>query len=181
MATEITDPFEQAFFIMVHLPYLQPFEDVNKRTSRLAANIPLIRHNLCPLAFIDVPAQAYIDAMLGVYELQRIELLRDVFVWAYERSCQQYLAVQRQLVPPDSFRLRYRKELSSAIKSLVTNQQSVAEESVRAVVPTGIPETDRDHFVRMVLDELDNLYEGNALRFGLRPLEVATWRAEIGN
>jgi Fic family protein len=40
---------------MVHLPYLQPFEGVNKRTSRLAANIPLIRHNLCPLSFIDVP------------------------------------------------------------------------------------------------------------------------------
>jgi Fic family protein len=180
MATEIADPFEQAFFIMVHLPYLQPFEDVNKRTSRLAANIPLIRHNLCPLSFIDVPAQAYINAMLGVYELQRIELLRDVFVWAYERSCQQYLAVQRQLVPPDSFRLRYRKELTIAIKSMVTNQRPVAEESVLEVVPTTIPETDRERFVRMVLDELDNLYEGNALRFGLRPLEVVVWKDAVG-
>lgn len=84
----------QAFFLMVHLPYLQPFEDVNKRTSRLAANIPLIHHNLCPLSFIDVPQSAYVDAMIGVYELNRIELLRDVFVWAYERSCQQYVAVQ---------------------------------------------------------------------------------------
>ena len=42
MASEIQDPFEQAFFLMVHLPYLQPFEDVNKRVSRLAANIPFI-------------------------------------------------------------------------------------------------------------------------------------------
>ena len=49
---------------MVHLPYLQPFEDVNKRVSRLAANIPFIRHNLCPLSFIDVPQAAYVDAML---------------------------------------------------------------------------------------------------------------------
>lgn len=39
-AGAIDDPFEQAFFVMVHLPYLQPFEDVNKRVSRLAANIP---------------------------------------------------------------------------------------------------------------------------------------------
>ena len=68
MAREIRDPFEQAFFVMVDLPYLQPFEDVNKRVSRLAANIPFIRHNLCPLSFIDVPERAYIDAMLGVYE-----------------------------------------------------------------------------------------------------------------
>ena len=48
---------------MVHLPYLQPFEDVNKRVSRLAANIPFIRHNLCPLSFIDVPQQAYVDGI----------------------------------------------------------------------------------------------------------------------
>lgn len=50
-AATIRDPFEQAFFIMVQLPYLQPFEDVNKRVSRLAANIPFIQHNLSPLSF----------------------------------------------------------------------------------------------------------------------------------
>ena len=44
-ARAINDPFEQAFFIMVQLPYLQPFDDVNKRVSRLAANIPLIKGN----------------------------------------------------------------------------------------------------------------------------------------
>lgn len=71
MAAEIVDPFEQAFFLMVHLPYLRPFEDMNKRVSRLAANIPLMRHNLGLLSFIDVPAQAYGDGMLGVYELAR--------------------------------------------------------------------------------------------------------------
>ena len=35
--------------------YLQPFEDVNKRVSRLAANIPLVQRNLGPLSFVDVP------------------------------------------------------------------------------------------------------------------------------
>jgi hypothetical protein len=119
MAAEIMDPFEQAFFLMVHLPYLQPFEDVNKRVSRLAANIPFIRHNLCPLSFIDVPQQAYVDAMLGVYELNRVDLLRDVFVWAYERSCQQYVAVKQNLVPPDIFRLRHRQALAEVITAIV--------------------------------------------------------------
>ena len=119
MAAEIIDPFEQAFFLMVHLPYLQPFEDVNKRVSRLAANIPLIRHNLCPLSFIDVPQQAYVDGMIGIYELNRVELLRDVFIWAYERSCQQYVAAQQHLVPPDTFRLRYRLQLSTTVATLI--------------------------------------------------------------
>jgi Fic family protein len=85
-AAAITDPFEQAFFVMVQLPYLQPFDDVNKRVSRLAANIPLIKGNLSPLSFADVPRQTYTEAVLGVYELTKIDLLKDVFIWAYERS-----------------------------------------------------------------------------------------------
>lgn len=180
MAQEIIDPFEQAFFAMVHLPYLQPFEDVNKRVSRLAANIPLIRHNLCPLSFIDVPERSYLDAMLGVYELNRIELLRDFFVWAYERSCQQYLAVQRQLMPPDAFRLRYRKELSVAIKAMVTSRRPVNAEAVWSVIPQTIPEEEKERFASLVITELPLLYEGNAIRFGLRPLEIAAWRQDMG-
>ncbi|MFT6732360.1 MAG: Fic family protein [Polaribacter sp.] len=42
-ALQIADPFEQSFFMMVHLPYVQPFADINKRTFRLAANLPLFR------------------------------------------------------------------------------------------------------------------------------------------
>ena len=61
----------------MQLPYLQTFEDVNKRS--LAANISLTRHNLCPLSFTDVDQNDYIRATLGVYELNRVDYLRDVF------------------------------------------------------------------------------------------------------
>jgi Fic family protein len=54
-ASRINDPFEQSFFALVHIPYLQPFDDVNKRVSRLAANIPLLKQNFCPLTFLGVP------------------------------------------------------------------------------------------------------------------------------
>ena len=74
-AEQIEDPFEQAVFIMVQLPYLQPFDDVNKRVSRLAANIPLNRRNLSPLSFTEVPNELYVQGLLGVSELNRIELL----------------------------------------------------------------------------------------------------------
>lgn len=176
MATEIRDPFEQAFFLMVHLPYLQPFEDVNKRVSRLAANIPFIRHNLCPLSFIDVPQQAYVDAMIGVYELNRIELLRDVFIWAYERSCQQYVAVQQNLVPPDIFRLRYRKTLSEVVAAIVYNDEPVTDAAVRARVPATVTEEDKAHFIQLVLGEFKALHPGNAVRFGIRPLVLSAWQ-----
>lgn len=84
-AEAITDPFEQSLFVMVQLPYLQPFDDVNKRVSRMAANIPFIKAHLSPLSFTDLPRGVYAHAVLGVYELNRIELLRDVFMWSYWR------------------------------------------------------------------------------------------------
>lgn len=175
MAAEIQDPFEQAFFLMVHLPYLQPFEDVNKRVSRLAANIPFIRHNLCPLSFIDVPQQAYVDAMIGVYELNRIELLRDVFVWAYERSCQQYVALKQNLVPPDIFRLRYRQALTEVVVAIVRSDEAVTDATVRSRIPKAVTDTDKDHFIGLALVEFQTLHTGNVVRYGIRPLEFATW------
>lgn len=181
MAAEIRDPFEQSFFLMVHLPYLQPFEDVNKRVSRLAANIPFIHHNLCPLSFIDVPQQAYVDAMIAVYELNRIELLRDVFVWAYERSCQQYVAVKQNLVPPDIFRLRYRRALTEVVAAIIRNDEAATEFNVRARIPSAVNKADEDHFVALTLAEFKTLHPGNAVCFGIRALEFSAWRERQAN
>src|SRR3546814_12380413 len=92
---------------------------INKRTSRLAANIPLIRHNLAPLSLVDVPHDLYIEGTLGVYELNRVELLRDVFAWAYERSCQRYTVLRDALPTPDprSEERRVGKECVSTCRS----------------------------------------------------------------
>ena len=62
----IRNPIEAALFLWVHLAYLQPFLDGNKRTSRLVANIPLLLHNCAPLSFEHVTAADYARAMLGV-------------------------------------------------------------------------------------------------------------------
>lgn len=180
MADEIKDPFEQSFFLMVHLPYLQPFEDVNKRVSRLAANIPLIRHNLCPLTFIDVPQALYVDALLGVYELNRVELLRDVYVAAYERACQQYLAVRREMIQPDTFRLRYRQALSEIIRNLVERNLVANESNIRQNLPASVAEADRPRFISLVQAEFKTLHAGNAIRFGIRPLVFEAWKGHPG-
>jgi hypothetical protein len=175
-ASAIDDPFEQAFFLMVHIPYLQPFEDVNKRVSRLAANIPFIKNNLCPLSFVDVPGRAYVEGTLAVYEHARVELLREVFTWAYERSCEQFKAVAGTLPEPDPFRLKYRAELAEAVVELVRSGAAAAPAPVRSVAATLVPEEDRPRFVKMVLTELRNLHEGNIARYRLRLAEFRAWR-----
>jgi Fic family protein len=158
-ADAIGDPFEQAFFAMVQLPYLQPFEDVNKRVSRLAANIPFIRHNLCPLSFIDVPEQAYVDALLAVYELNRVELLVDVFAWAYERSAARYAAVRQSLGEPDAFRLRYRAEIHEAVGEVVRSalDKTGATRAVKQRAQAHIPPDDQARFIEVVEAELLSL------------------------
>lgn len=175
-AAAIPDPFEQAFFGMVHIPYLQPFSDVNKRTSRLAANIPLIRANLCPLSFVDVPERAYVEGTLGVYELTRVELLRDVFVWAYARSCAQYKVVRDSLVQPDPMRLKYRNELAAVVREIVLEMQPPREDLVRAHAEAqDIPADDLDGFSERAIALLNALNEGSASRYSLRQSDFRAW------
>lgn len=180
-AAQIENPFEQAFFIMVHLPYLQPFDDVNKRVSRLAANIPLNRKNLAPLSFTDVPNELYIQGLLAVYELNRIELLKDVFLWAYDRSAKQYAAQRQSLGDPDPFRLKYRE----AIRHLVTQ---MVKDALPKDITIGLikvkafelPKEDQNKFVEAVETELMNLHEGNFARYMIRPPEFKAWQ-EVWN
>jgi hypothetical protein len=176
-ATAIADPFEQAFFAMVHLPYLQPFEDVNKRVSRLAANIPLVRGNLCPLSFVDVPERAYVDGLLAVYELNLVELLRDVFVWAYQRSCARYSALKQSLGDPDPFRLRYRTIVSDTVAHIVRSglDRKSAIAFIRQRADEALPGEDRARFVEVTETEIMALHEGNIARYRLRPSEYRSW------
>jgi len=178
LTSEVTDPFEQAFFAMIHLPYLQPFLDVNKRVSRLAANIPLIRRNLCPLSFLDVPNQAYIDGTLAVYELNKIELLRDVFVWAYGRSCKRYSAIRQSLGEPDPFRLKYRQQIKKFVADVVRDclDKRKAANWIAKMSEKEIPTDDKARFVEVVETELINLHEGNFARYQLRPSEFLDWK-----
>lgn len=177
-AEAITDPFEQSLFVMVQLPYLQPFDDVNKRVSRIAANIPFIRANLSPLSFTDLPRGLYAHAMLGVYELNRIELLRDVFMWSYERSAARYAALRQSLGEPDPFRLRYRDELRAVVAEVVRGRRDrrTAAARIEAWAAAHIVEGDRPAFREVAETELLGLHDGNFARYAIRPSEFAAWQ-----
>lgn len=177
-AQAIRNPFEQALFILVQLPYLQAFDDVNKRVSRLAANIPLIKNNLLPLSFVDLQKQAYTEAVLAVYELNRIEPLKEVFIWAYERSAEYYKVIRQTLGEPDAFRLRYREELKNVVSSVVLGcmNRQAALKHVQQWVRENIPREHRAEFQEKAEEELLALHEGNIARYRIRPSQFATWQ-----
>jgi len=176
-ATAIENPFERAFFVTVHLPYLQPFDDVNKRVSRLAANIPFLQDNLSPLSFVDVPGDLYIQGIKGVYELNRIELLRDVFVWAYQRSADRYAAIQHSIGEPDPFRMKYREEMKALIFTIVTDTMDARSALKKIQLEARlIPEEDCAKFMEAVETELLSLHEGNIARYKIRNADFEKWK-----
>ena len=175
----IEDPFEQSFFSLVQLSYLQVFEDVNKRTARLVANIPLIRKNLKPLSFVDVDRDANTSALLGVYEKTDISLLRDLYTWAYKRSSQQYSAIQQATGEPNQLKLQYRIVIQNIIRAIVL--EKIAGQHVVAKIQTliksqNLPETVTNELFNVIETEILNLHDGNIARFRIRPSEFQEWR-----
>ncbi|MHB8423809.1 MAG: Fic family protein [Gammaproteobacteria bacterium] len=175
----VKDPYEQAFCLFVYLPYLQPFTDVNKRTSRLAANVPLVMNNLCPLSFMGVETSVYASAMLGVYELNDVSLARDLFIYACERSVQQYLAVDQSLAPPDPIRMAHRQLIFSGVASIVRNVPADKEVYAKEFVmrngggKSDTPESKQ--IVHHILNDLAHLHEGNFYRYGIPYEEFQKW------
>jgi hypothetical protein len=175
-ARAIQNPFEQAFFIMVQLPYLQPFEDVNKRVSRVATNIAFNQHNLSPLSFVDVPHDLYIKGLIAVYELNRVELLKDIFIWAYDRSSASYAALRRVIGDPDPFYVKYQSQIKAMINTIIT-ELFTKERAIRHihVHSASIPEQDRAKFIEEVESALLGMHEGNFAKFYVRPSQYKAW------
>jgi hypothetical protein len=126
---------------------------------------------------VDVPERAYVDGILGVYELNRLELLRDVFLWAYERSSARYSAVRRSLGEPDPFRMRYREQIAAAVVEVLRSRlDKKAATACARQSSAAVPESDRARFIEIVETELMSLHEGNIARYRIRPSEFRDWQ-----
>lgn len=89
-ANTLPDAINQSFFIMTRLPYLQPFYDANKRTSRICCNIPLVRDGLTPLSFVDFDKKRYLGGLIAFYELGDERLAKSSYLDAYLATAFRY-------------------------------------------------------------------------------------------
>ena len=126
-----------------------------------------------------MPKKSYVEGILGVYELNCIELLRDVFVWGYERSVKRYLSTREELGEPDPFRMKYRSLLTEIIREVVLNGVGQSQDIVAPWSAEYLSEDDQQRFINLVHVELKGLHVGNIARFRLRPAEFTAWQGKL--
>jgi Fic family protein len=170
-AQQIKNPVEAAFFIWVNIAYLQPFEDGNKRTSRLCANLPLMLSNCAPLSFLDVEQQDYALAVTGVYERLDMSLATELFEWTYRRSIAKYRVILESLGGPDPFRARLREQLGDAVRNVVLENKPARKASDEL----SLDRADREAFLDMLLKELKSLETYNCARYRLSLRRTEEW------
>jgi Fic family protein len=86
----LESPVERALACLVLLPYLQPFVDGNKRTSRLVANAVLLAHGFPPLSYRSIDEQAYKGALIVFYEQGTLANFRELFLRQLEDAAVNY-------------------------------------------------------------------------------------------
>lgn len=180
-AAKIMDPFEQSFFLLVHIAYLQAFIDINKRTARLCANIPLVRNNLIPLSFNDIDKEDYISAVIATYEYNEVGPLAELYVWSYLRSCKHYQVIG-DTIGIDVINVRYRQPRRQLI-ALIIHEKVIGQDMqklIRAFAKENIPAADCNEFIEDVLNELANLEKFKIAGMGLSEQEFLEWKAKGG-
>jgi len=73
------DIFSKSLLLNLLIAYIQPFNDGNKRTSRMMGNAILLANNYCPLSFRSINDLEYKKAMVLFYETNNISYFKELF------------------------------------------------------------------------------------------------------
>lgn len=176
-AAAIADPYEQSLFLLVHVTYLQAFADVNKRTARLCANLPLLRHNLVPLSFNAVDKDDYATAVISIYERKAPQPMAELYAASYLRTCAQYDATV-EASGFDAVRVRYRQQRREAVAGIVADVAigEALAERIRAVA-AGVAAEDRQAFVEDLHEDLAALSPARIAGLGVSVRQLRVWLA----
>jgi len=81
---------EKSFIASILIPYIQIFEDGNKRTSRMTSNAILLAFDSIPLSYRIVDVEEYKKAMILFYEINNISYFKQIFISQFEDAVNNY-------------------------------------------------------------------------------------------
>ena len=130
------------------------------------------------MSFHEMPAELFQQALISVYEQNRVDLMKDLFLFAYQQSCERYTHVKHRNGEPDPFRIKYREQIRTVLFDIVTGNmlQDAAAETIEQHA-SAMPACDQLRFSELVEKELEALHEGNIARYWIRPAEFMVWKA----
>jgi len=82
--------FAKAILVSLLIAYIQPFEDGNKRTSRMTGNAILMAYGSCPLSYRSVNETEYKKAVILFYERNNLNYFKELFVGQFEFAVSNY-------------------------------------------------------------------------------------------
>lgn len=84
--------FAKAILASLLIAYIQPFEDGNKRTSRMIGNAILMAYGSCPLSYRSVNETEYKKAVILFYERNSLNYFKELFIGQFEFAIENYFA-----------------------------------------------------------------------------------------
>ena len=136
----------------------------------IAANIPLLKADLAPMSFLAVNDRDYIAGLLGIYELNNIALLRDVYLEGYLASAEKYRVLRAEVDTPHKAALSYRHFVREAVRYCVLDLKTFRPHKVQQLAAKhNIPEAEIDEVVAYIGAQFNGLHEGNIIRYRLPP------------
>lgn len=179
-AEQIIDPYEQSLFLLIHIAYLQPFLDINKRTSRISANISLVKANVVPLSFNEINQQDYISAMLAVYELNQVSPMVDLYCFSYLRTCQAYDATVES-IGFDPIRVKYRRQRRNIVTQIIRDLLSENDTTLKLqqICDIEIATDEQRLFKQSVYDDLHELNVNIISGLGISETDFLKWKPKF--
>ena len=84
------NPVEKALIAVLMIAYIQPFEDGNKRTSRILSNAILLANGYCPLSYRSVDEVEYKKAVILFYEQNNASYFKRLFLEQFRQAVSKY-------------------------------------------------------------------------------------------
>jgi len=166
ISANIEHPVERAMYLMSSIAYVQPYEDGNKRTARIAMNLVLVANGYPPFSFKGVDKKKYIQGIIGFYELggPGMNILKQIFLENYRGSGKEYVSRYQYKENPEA--VIYRVGLRKVIHDLhvLAGPPNIKDLLKKYDIPVSLEEH--------VLSEASVVHNGNCALYGLAPKEI---------
>ena len=90
LINQTENTIEKALIAVLMTSYIQPFEDGNKRTSRILGNALLLADDFCPLSYRSVDEIEYKKAIILFYEQNNINYFKQLFLDQFRLAVDKY-------------------------------------------------------------------------------------------